>query len=83
MPTGSSAFLLAPVDKRITRLVVRSRSGATAGAGRILFFDPIHFVMERKMMLGIRDRAEERRVVKAALVAAARLPKRHCGVLGL
>lgn len=57
-PNGTWAFLLAPVDKRITRLVVRSRSGATAGAGRVLFFDPIHFVMERKMMLGIRDRAE-------------------------
>jgi hypothetical protein len=47
--------------------VVRSRSGATAGAGRILFFDPIHFVMERKMMLGIRNRVEARGKAKAAV----------------
>jgi hypothetical protein len=36
---------------------------------RCLVFDPIHFIMERKMMLGIRDRAEareERREAKAA-----------------
>ena len=64
-PNGTWAFLLAPVDKKITRLVARSRSSVTAGAGRVLFFDPIHFVMERKMMLGIRDRAEGRKAVKA------------------
>jgi len=57
-PHGTWAFLLSPVDARISRLVVRSRSGPRAGAGRLLFFDPIHFMMERKMMLGIRDRAE-------------------------
>lgn len=55
---GTWAFLLTPVDKKITRLIVRSRSGPKASPGRVLFFDPIHFVMERKMMLGIRDRAE-------------------------
>ena len=55
---GTWAFILSPVDKKITRLIVRSRSGPKAGAGRFLLFDPIHFVMERKMMLGIRDRAE-------------------------
>jgi hypothetical protein len=55
---GTWAFILSPVDKDITRLVVRSRSGPKAGPGRFLVFDPIHFVMERKMMLGIRDRAE-------------------------
>jgi hypothetical protein len=55
---GTWAFLLAPIDERTTRLIVRSRSGRKAGPGRILFFDPIHFVMERKMMLGIKARAE-------------------------
>jgi hypothetical protein len=58
---GTWAFLLAPVDKQITRLIVRSRSGPELSAGRVLVFDPIHFIMERKMMLGIRDRAEARR----------------------
>ena len=37
---------------------MRSRSGSRAGAFRYLVFDPIHFVMERKMMLSIRDLAE-------------------------
>jgi hypothetical protein len=66
---GTWAFLLVPVDKHTTRLIVRSRSGAKVTAGRYLVFDPIHFIMERKMMLGIRDRAEApkaRRVAKAA-----------------
>lgn len=58
---GTWAFILSPVDKKITRLIVRSRSGPQASPGRILLFDPIHFVMERKMMLGIRDRAEAAR----------------------
>jgi hypothetical protein len=57
-PQGTWAFYLVPVDDRTTRLIVRSRSAAKAGAGRLLFFDPIHFIMERKMMIGIRDRAE-------------------------
>ena len=41
-------------DLAIGRFVDRPE----AGPGRLLFFDPIHFVMERKMMLGIRKRAE-------------------------
>jgi hypothetical protein len=57
---GTWAFLLSPVDKHLSRLVVRSRSGAKDGVSRLLFFDPIHFVMERKMMLGIKARAEAR-----------------------
>lgn len=57
-PEGTWAFILEPVDERTTRLIVRSRSGSRAGAFRYLVFDPIHFVMERKMMLSIRDLAE-------------------------
>jgi hypothetical protein len=57
-PGGVWTFVLEPVDERNTRFIVRSRSGAKPGAGRFLVFDPAHFVMERKMMLGIRDRAE-------------------------
>jgi hypothetical protein len=57
-PEGTWAFLLETIDERTTRLIVRSRSGAKPGALRYLVFDPIHFVMERKMMLGLRDRAQ-------------------------
>ncbi|HYU35099.1 MAG TPA: SRPBCC family protein [Thermoanaerobaculia bacterium] len=55
---GAWAFILEPLDDHTTRLIIRSHSGPDAGAHRFLFFDPIHFIMERKMMLGIRDRAE-------------------------
>lgn len=57
-PEGTWAFILKPVGEKTTRLIVRSRSGSEASPFRFLVFDPIHFVMERKMMLGIRDRAE-------------------------
>lgn len=57
-PHGTWALLLEPLDAATTRLVVRSRSGRRQGPMRYLLFDPIHFVMERKMMLGLRDRAE-------------------------
>ena len=57
-PNGTWAFILDPVDERTTRLIVRSRSGPKADPFRFLVFDPIHFIMERKMMLGIRQRAE-------------------------
>lgn len=57
-PNGTWAFLLDPVDEQTTRLVVRSRSGPKADPFRFLVFDPIHFLMEQKMMRGIRDRAE-------------------------
>jgi hypothetical protein len=66
---GTWAFYLVPVDKKITRLVVRSRSGPKATPGRFLVFDPIHFIMERKMMLGIKARAEARRTRKVPKAA--------------
>lgn len=59
-PLGVWAFILDPIDDKTTRLIVRSRSGPKEGPGRFLIFDPAHFVMERKMMLGIRERAEAR-----------------------
>ncbi len=61
-PEGTWAFILEPVDERTTRLIVRSRSGSRAGAFRYLVFDPIHFVMERKMMPSVRILAERERL---------------------
>ena len=56
------AFVLEPIDDRTTRLIVRSRgdyppSPANFVIWRILT-EPLHFVMERKMLLGIKQRAE-------------------------
>jgi len=51
---GSWGFFLEPIDDDHTRLIVRS-SGGPVGTP---LFDVIHFVMEQKMMRGIKDRAE-------------------------
>jgi len=58
----SWAFVLEPIDDRTTRLIVRSRgdyppSPANFVIWRILT-EPLHFVMERKMLLGIKQRGE-------------------------
>ena len=66
-PEGTWALILEPVDERTTRLIVRSRSGRKADPFRFLVFDPAHFIMERKMMLGIRDRAEAEVTRRAAV----------------
>jgi hypothetical protein len=49
---------LDPVSDAVTRLVARSRG--SFGLPHVLGFalEPVHFAMERKMLLGIRERAE-------------------------
>lgn len=61
--TGSWAFILRPLDDDTTRLLVRSRVPAAAATwlGRVFdraVFSPIHFAMERRTMIGLRDVAE-------------------------
>jgi hypothetical protein len=46
-------FLLDPVDGRTTRLIMRGRSPSAADA-----MEPFSFIMARRMLLGIRERAE-------------------------
>jgi hypothetical protein len=60
-PDGTWAFVLQPSGQG-TRLLVRGRgaphtSSALRAFDRVVF-EPMHFVMERKMMEGIRARAE-------------------------
>jgi hypothetical protein len=56
-------FFLKPIASDRTRLIVRLRVGETTGPwARILgyvFWEPAHFVMERKMMVTIRALAEK------------------------
>jgi hypothetical protein len=58
----SWAFVLDPVDERTTRLIIRCRGAwADTLAARLakpMFLEPVHFVMEERMLRGIRDRAE-------------------------
>jgi hypothetical protein len=59
---GCWSFHLRSLHGGRTRLLVRSRSGNYSSLPQMLFdfvvFDPAHFLMERKMMLGIKERAE-------------------------
>ena len=58
-------FVLVPVDSNTTRLIVRTRGAGGSSALGFVFapidvfvFEPAHFIMERAMLRGIRDRAE-------------------------
>jgi hypothetical protein len=59
------AFVLQPVDSNTTRLFVRTRGdgkpgmlGLVLGPLNVFVFEPAHFIMQRGMLRGIRDRAE-------------------------
>jgi hypothetical protein len=52
--SGAWAFSLEPRGPSATRFLIRSSGGAVGTH----LFDAIHFVMEQKMMRGLRDRAE-------------------------
>jgi hypothetical protein len=84
----SWAFILEAIDAATTRLLVRMRvsyrPAAKWGPGMWLLVEPAHFVMGRRQLLGIRQRAEAARplneperagppaVAGAGAVAAAR-----------
>jgi hypothetical protein len=65
-PDGTWAFVVEPVDEGTSRLIMRGRGRGTLGLLGVSFersiFEPIHFAMERKMMEGIKQRAEDRPV---------------------
>jgi hypothetical protein len=56
---GTWAFVLTPHDGHQTRVIVRTRSRPWQ-APRLMFslYDPVHFLMERRMLLGIKSRVE-------------------------
>jgi hypothetical protein len=58
---GWGEFVLRPVDKHTTRLLIRSHRGKRSplmAAFCFLFMEPAHFIMQRRMLLGIKERAE-------------------------
>ncbi len=59
------AFVVQPIDANTSRFYVRSRGPGTPSLAAVVFgplnvlvFEPAHFIMERGMMRGVRDRAE-------------------------
>jgi hypothetical protein len=60
---GTWAFILEPRAADTTRFIVRWRADWKPGPAATLFqrllLEPAHFIMERAMMLGIKQRAEQ------------------------
>jgi hypothetical protein len=59
------AFVVQPLDARTSRLIVRTREpgtpsllGIALGPVNVFMFEPAHFIMQRGMLRGVRDRAE-------------------------
>ena len=69
------AFVIRPIDATHTRLIQRFRFGAGPRLLGAIFYTALieipHFVMERKMLLGIRARAERAYAESATGAAAA------------
>lgn len=63
LPAATWAFVLRPIDGNRTRLLVRLRGAWEPDATTTLLnralLEPAHFIMERKMMYGIKERAEQ------------------------
>jgi len=61
-PPTTWAFILEPIDNNTTRLIVRWRQDYEPTPGNVLGWrlvtDPITFVMERKLLQGIKERVE-------------------------
>lgn len=60
---GTWAFVLRPIGQTKTRLLIRARGDEPVTFGGKLFhygvMEPAHFIMERKMLLTLKQRAEE------------------------
>jgi len=59
---GSWSFVLARIDDQTTRLIIRGRGTSGRSLLGVSFdraiFEPAHFTMERRMMIGIKQLAE-------------------------
>jgi hypothetical protein len=68
------SFVLQPTDSGGTRLLLREALAIPERAGAMwLLWDPMHFVMEQRMLQGIKERAEGRPFVPPVVQAAARV----------
>jgi hypothetical protein len=67
---GTWAFVLEEVDEGTTRLLLRERSGLKPRMRDVLFnyllIERQHFIMERRMLRGIKERAEMAQAARTA-----------------
>jgi hypothetical protein len=65
-------FVLVPVGDRATRLLLRERLDIPERSGlKWAIWDPMHFVMEQRMLQGMKERVENQPLVPPAVQAAA------------
>lgn len=68
-------FILEPIDEHSTRLIMRARGERSPRLrDRVIgysLWEPAHFIMERKMMLSIKDRVERARASVGSHAASA------------
>ena len=74
LPAFTWAFVLEEIDSEHTRLISRFRGQAPQNqslAARLAgyFFEPVEFLMTRKMLLGIKRRAEQASVLVTGQVS--------------
>jgi len=74
------AHVLVPIDDNTTRLIVRGESGPSNLLITIIW-KPIVFTLERRMLLGIKTRAEGRPDAPAALMVIAQLGWAAAGII--
>ena len=70
---GWGAFVLVPAGPESTRLIVRTRGAGPDGIGAVALaplgftlFEPVHFLMQRRMLLMLKERAERAASLKAS-----------------
>ena len=67
-------FVLLPQGDRATRFLLREPLGGAERSGILsLLWDPVHFVMEQRMLRGIKERAEGQPLVPPLVQAAAQV----------
>jgi hypothetical protein len=73
------AHVIVPIDAHTSRLLVRGQSGPANLVTKLLW-DPVIFTMEKRMLLGLKTRAEGRPEAPAALMAIAQLGWAAAGI---
>jgi hypothetical protein len=77
------AWVIVPVDEHTSRLIVRGQSEPAGPVTSLLtkmILDPTVFTMQRRMLLGLKARAEGRPDAPAALLAIAHLGWAAAGI---
>jgi hypothetical protein len=66
------AYVIVPIDEHASRLIVRGQSGP-ASLMTMMIADPVVFTMGRRMLLGLKARAEGRPEASTVMTAIAQL----------